>query len=32
MLDFAAIVPLLFAGAVVAALIALAQAFAVRRH
>jgi hypothetical protein len=32
MLDFAALVPLLFAGAVVAALIALAQAFAVRRH
>jgi len=32
MLDFTAIVPILFAGAVIAALIALAQAFAVRRH
>ncbi|MGH8040659.1 MAG: hypothetical protein ACREPN_01300, partial [Rudaea sp.] len=32
MLDFAAIVPILIVGAVVAALIALAQAFAVRRH
>jgi hypothetical protein len=32
MLDFAAIVPLLFAGAIVAALIALAQAFAARQH
>lgn len=31
-MDFAFVVPLLFAGAVVAALIALAQAFAVRRH
>lgn len=32
MFEFSAIVPLLFAGAVVATLIALAQAFAVRRH
>lgn len=31
-MDFSFLVPLLFAGAVVAALIALAQAFAVRRH
>ena len=31
-MDFAFVVPLLFAGTVVAALIALAQAFAVRRH
>ena len=32
MFEFSAIVPLLFAGAVVATLIALAQAFAARRH
>lgn len=32
MLDFTAIVPILYAGAVIAALIALAHAFAVRRH
>lgn len=31
-MDFAFVVPLLFAGAVLAALIALAQVFAVRRH